>query len=625
MEMDMSIYTLASLLVLTSAVATAQPPATALPATQILAANCGTAFNGYGLEGSGDSAQTIAVSDPAVPFTQAVRVTNTKARPYPYNAVHKCTNVAPVKRGDLLVATFWVRNAGANPARNVLRIEPDFQNDAVYTQYLITNAPVDTASWTKYVIPFRMSQAEPAGSASFQLRFGAAAQTFEFGGISLVNHGLVALPLPPELTQTFAFHYPGRGDPNAEWRVAARARINTYRKAPVSLQIIDARGRAIKGATVSLRQISSPFNWATSVQPSDIVGGPRQTPGVTEQERQRYRTAITENFNSASMQNELKWPDWEEDKVTPIRALTWFAANGLRTRGHNLIWPNDTPDYLLPNDVRDPNTRAASVAKRALDHIDEIAGSLKGQIPEWDVVNEPYSNPYLAGLIALPPDIAQANGKIGNSAIPDWFKRARSADPAAKLFLNEYAIFERAEPIKRDYTKALVRYIQASGAPIDGVGFQVHYANSGPVFSDMAETIKAFDPLVKYFSATEFDAITLDEKLQADVLTDVATFVFGSPKFTTFQLWGFWDGNQDDGNGPLYTRDFKLKPAGAAWQRLTKQTWRTNTRGTTDAKGVFATRGFLGRYKITVFACGKYTTFDRDVNAPARFTLPVVC
>jgi endo-1,4-beta-xylanase len=624
--MYMRIYTLVSLWVLTSAAAvTAQTIDMTIPAKQILAPNCGTAFNGYGLEGPGDSAQTIVVNVPGVPFTEAVRVTNSKARPYTYNAAHKCSNVAPVNKGDLLVATFWVRNANANPARNVLRIEPDFQNDTIYTQYLITNAPVDKASWTKYVIPFRMREAEPIGGASFQLRFGAAAQTFEFGGISLANYGPLALPLPPQLTETFAFYYPGRGDPNAAWRGVARAGIDADRKAPVSIQITDARGSAVKGAIVSLRQTSSPFNWATSVQPSDIVGGPRQPPSLTAQQRQRYRKAIKENFNSASMQNELKWPDWEGDKVTPIRALEWFAANGLRTRGHNLIWPNDTPDNLLPDDVRNPATPAAMVSKRALDHIDELAGGLKGQMPEWDVVNEPYSNPYLTALIALPPNIAQSNGKIGNSTIPDWFKRARAADPGAKLFLNEFAIFERAEPVKRDYTKALVKYIQTRGAPIDGIGFQAHYATSGPVFCDMAETIEAFDPLVKYFSATEFDSITLDEKMQADVLEDVATFVFGSPKFTTFQIWGFWDGNQDDGNGPLYTRNFKLKPAGAAWQRLTQQTWRTNARGITNANGKLTIRAFLGQYKVTVFACGKYTTFDRGLSAPASFTLPVAC
>ena len=141
----------------------------------------------------------------------------------------------------------------------------------------------------------------------------------------------------------------------------------------------------------------------------------------------------------------------------------------------------------------------------------------------------------------------------------------------------------------------------------------------------MAETIEALDPLVKYFSATEFDSITIDEKMQADVLEDVATFVFGSPKFTTFQIWGFWDGNQDDGNGPLYTRNFKLKPAGAAWQKLTQQTWRTNARGVTNGNGKLTIRAFLGQYKITVFACGKYTTFDRSLGAPASFTLPVAC
>ncbi len=596
-----------------------------LPSTVVVPPTCGANFSGYGLDGAGDSSQSVKVNDPAVPFTEAVRVTNASAKAEIYSVAQVCSSVSAIAKDDVLVATYWLRNANANPAAQILRVEPDFQNDTSFQQYLVTNAPVDRAGWVKYAVPFRMKEGQALGAASFQFRFGSTAQSFEFGGISVKNYGQLGNVLPKELEDSFAFYYPGRGDPNVPWRTAAKARIEASRKAALNISVVGANNSAVKGAVVTVRQLSTPFNWATSAQPSDLVGGPRRTEGVTPQERQRYRSAIRANFNSASMQNELKWPDWEDDRVTPIRALKWFADNGLRTRGHNLVWPNDTPDFLLPTDVRDPATPPATVAKRALDHIAELAGRLKGQIPEWDVVNEPYSNTYLAGRIAFPPLITESSGRLGNKAIADWFKAARRADPDSKLFLNEFTIFERLEPLKRDYTRALVQSIQAQGGPVDGVGFQVHFAASAPVIADMDESVRLFDPLVKYFSATEFDSVTLDQKLQADVLEDVATYVFSQPKFLTFQIWGFWDGIQDDGNGPLFARDFTLKPAGQRWQSLTRQVWRTNVRGTTDAAGRYSTRAFLGKYRISVFACGKLTDFVRDLTGNTEVSLPIIC
>jgi hypothetical protein len=68
-----------------------------------------------------------------------------------------------------------------------------------------------------------------------------------------------------------------------------------------------------------------------------------------------------------------------------------------------------------------------------------------------------------------------------------------------------------------------------------------------------------------------------------------------------------------------------LKPAGQRWQSLTRQVWRTNTRGTTDAAGRYSTRAFLGKYRISVFACGKLTDFDRDLTGNAEVSLPIIC
>ncbi len=604
------------------------------PGTQLVSPACGTAFNGYGLDGPGDGAQTIAVSDSSLPFTQAVHVDHATAKQFSYLAVNNCSTIAAVKKDDVILATYWLRNANPTPATSILRIEMDLQDNTTYVQDFTSNTPTDLGVWKKYTIGFRAGTDGAAGAKSFQFRFGAAAQSFEFGGVSVVDYGQISGPLPADLVQQFSFYYPGRGDVNAAWRTAALANIEATRKANLTVAVTNANGTPLTKARVYIWQMSSAFNWMTSVIPSDIVGGPSATPGITALDRQRYRQAIHANFNGASMQNELKWPDWEGDQKTPTKALAWFRANNLRTRGHNLYWPGIANDYQLPADIQDKTTPVATVRQRSLDHIDKINSAIKGegevaqllgQIPEWDVVNEPYGNSYLQGLIAVPPFVEHTNGVLGNNIVIDWYKKVHATDPNTLLYLNDYSIFESLDPTHRAYTLAFAKYIKAGGAPLDGMGFQAHFAATGPVFSDMDSTLALFDPLVNHYGVTEFDAVTLDENLQADIVSDFATYVFGSPKFSTFQIWGFWDGNQDSNNGPLYRKDWSLKPAGAVWKQLTQKTWHTNTAGSTNSQGQFTTQAFKGRYKITVNACGKSTTVFNDVNAATTVSVPTGC
>ncbi len=603
-------------------------------AKTIVGASCGTKFNGYGLDDPGSFAQPINVRDPAVPFTKGLRINLTAAKQFTYLAIQSCKTINPVKKNDVILATYWVRNANPSPDKSILNIEMNLQDDTSFETDFVSNTPIDDGTWKRYTVAFKAQVDGLGGAKSFQFRFGLAAQSFEIGGISVLNYGQISGPLPANITTQFSFYYPGRGNPNAPWRTKALTHIEATRKANLTIAVTKADGTAATKAGVVIRQLNSSFNWMTSAQPSDIVGGPNLTPDITAQDRKLYRTAIKANFNGASMQNELKWPDWEGDQNTPTKALAWFRVNNLRTRGHNLYWPSIANNYQLPSDIQDPATPVATVRQRSLDHINKInpnnktegqVAQLAGQIPEWDVVNEPYNNAYLQGLIAVPPFVQQTPGVLGNNIVVDWYKLVHATDPNTLLYLNDYNIFDNLDPVHRAYTVAYATFIKAGGAQLDGIGFQSHFGAAGPVFSDMDETLALFDPLVNHYGVTEFDAVTLDENLQADILSDFATYIFGSPKFSTFQIWGFWDGNQDSRNGPLYRRDWSLKPAGALWQQLTQKTWRTNTAGYINGQGQFSTRAFLGRYKITVSACGKTTTLIQDVTAATTVTVPTGC
>jgi endo-1,4-beta-xylanase len=114
--------------------------------------------------------------------------------------------------------------------------------------------------------------------------------------------------------------------------------------------------------------------------------------------------------------------------------------------------------------------------------ISSIVGHYAGKVKAWDVVNEPMAD----GSSGVRTN---SNTTIPSPAPADWFfwsqylgrdyavnafKYAKAADPAALLFINDYNL-ESNTP-KLDSLIAYVKEIQALGAPIDGIGTEMHIA-----------------------------------------------------------------------------------------------------------------------------------------------------
>jgi GH35 family endo-1,4-beta-xylanase len=608
-------------------------------ATALLDSDTVATVSGYSK--AGDTVTPVAVSDPLVPFTRALRVNRSSSDEFAYSAAMIWTTRAAVKKGDLLVATVYLRNVIGN--RLPLRLELSFQlSDAPYTSTLLTGTPVDTRTWQKFAIPFRATQDFPSGQSSLQVRYGHAVQTFDVGGVAVANHGQVADPIPAAIANTFAAYYPGRGDPNAAWRTAALARIERHRKGDMTVRVTSASGAPLPNASVNIVQTDSSFKWGSAVSaislvcnaaspgdstrpcPTEDLSGKQQP--LTPADYRKLRAELLANFNSSSFYNDLKWTDWHNDQQIALDGIAWMKRKGLKLwRGHNLIWPSFEPDYLMPRDIIYPSLPAADMRRVIAQHFAQQLGQLKGQITEWDVVNEPFANYDVQGRIAS-PGVTASRGILGPAAVATWFKDARRLDPTALLFLNDYAIFENLNPTAQKYDLALVKYIQSLGAPVDGIGFQAHFGQSGGlVFSDLQRVILEFSPLVKRFSVTEFDITSIDPKYQADLTEDFMTFIFSQPKFHIFQMWGFWDGDHWLGSAPLYTRDWRLKPSGRVWQRLTRETWRTRANGVSGGTGEYKLRAFYGSYKITVTAGGKTCEKSLDFLRPAAIAVPMTC
>lgn len=541
---------------------------------------------------AGGSAVLVPVS--GQPFSQAVRITTTGGGSAIYNAQLSWTlNAASVNAGDLGLMTFWARRVSplGTPVQAILVLE---RNGGDYAKSLSTTLPSD-GTWRRYAIAFRMSDAFQPGQSRLAFQFSAGPQSFELGGITLVNYA----PSVNPATLGLEFYYPGR-DANAPWRAQAAAAIQQFRTSPITVRVVNPSGQPIAGATVRVRQTSHAFKFGSALNASTLVG--------TGRDADRYRAKVTELFNVATIENHLKWPFWETwGRTDADRGVDWLSQRRIPVRGHNLVWPNW--DNMPP----DAQALASGALRTRIDgHFDSILSTYRSRIFEWDVVNEPFSSFDVMGRIGGVPGVPASNGTLGNAEIVRWFQRARASEPGLKLALNDYNLLEGVDDTHRAYTLALLDWMRTQGAPVDTLGLQGHFGLV-PI-PQLQARIAQFAALPVRLAITEYDLPTLDDQLQADYLRDVLTLVFAEPKFDQFIMWGFWEGAHWMPEAAMYRRDWSIKPAGTVWSNLTRQQWWTDASGKTWSDGTFATRAYKGELIVEA-------TWKGTQSGSARVTL----
>jgi len=278
-------------------------------------------------------------------------------------------------------------------------------------------------------------------------------------------------------------------------------------------------------------------------------------------------------------------------------------------RGHNLVWP---AWRWLPSDLPALKNDKAALEKRIRDHINDEVSAMRGQLVEWDVINEPFANHDLMDI-------------LGKDAMIRWFKLARQEDFGPRLFLNDYPPLDGAavNNAHLNHFEETLRFLKASGAPLEGIGFQGHFGGGVIPPARVLSGLDRFAKLGLPIAITEFDVNTTDEPLQADYLRDFYTACFSHPAVSSILMWGFWEGRHWLPQAALYRRDWSIKPNGQAYRDLVFKQWWTNAGGKTDAKGAYATRGFLGDYEVTVIAPGgkAKTVTTKLVKGGARVTV----
>lgn len=216
---------------------------------------------------------------------------------------------------------------------------------------------------------------------------------------------------------------------------------------------------------------------------------------------QTQKELLAYHYNSVTPENEMKFESLHpsEEMYTFERAdeIASFAkAQGMKLRGHTLVWHNQTPDWMF-QDSKGGTIDAETLLDRMKSHIDTVVKRYKDSIYAWDVVNEVIADEG-AELLRQSKwlDIA------GEGFIAKAFEYAHEADSKAVLFYNDY---NESHPVKREKIYKLVKGLVDRGVPIHGVGLQAHWNIANPGLDDIRSAIERYASLGLQLQVTEMD------------------------------------------------------------------------------------------------------------------------
>jgi endo-1,4-beta-xylanase len=255
-----------------------------------------------------------------------------------------------------------------------------------------------------------------------------------------------------------------------------------------------------------------------------------------------YAAVAASEFNYLTPENEMKWSFTE---ATPNAfsfaggdALVAFAEeHQMRVKGHCLVWHSQLPEWVK-------NLATADEVRQAMtNHIRQVAGHFKGKVAAWDVVNEAIDD---GNDNALRDSVFYQ--QLGETYIDEAFRVARSADPDALLFYNDYSTEGLGG--KSDAAYALVKRLVNTGVPIDGVGLQMHISGSGyPPVAELAANIQRLSELGLLVNISELDvslcSVSGDQATKFEVqrqrYREVVATCLAASKCHAVTLWGVTD------------------------------------------------------------------------------------
>ena len=305
---------------------------------------------------------------------------------------------------------------------------------------------------------------------------------------------------------------------------------------------------------------------------------------------QRYREIVDRLFSIVVFENDLKdgnWsPDFDEKRKAQRnaeldQAFAWFAARHIPVRGHYLMQVA-TPFNL--HDVKD----STIIRERTLASVKERLEFVKDRVVEWDVINHPIAWNG-ADMLNKRPGLEHLDREV--------FTLARSLTKLP-FCINEDQVF-RPGP-QCDDTLTYIQALNAAGLTVHGLGNQAHFHETYlPSPEHLLAVTDRFAKVVPHQCITEYDIVTTeDEELAADYTRDALIAAFSHPAYTSFLLWGFWEGSHWKPAAASWNKDWSIRKRGEVLEEWIGRRWHTKVTLQTDANGGVKWRGFPGWYEV---------------------------
>ena len=264
--------------------------------------------------------------------------------------------------------------------------------------------------------------------------------------------------------------------------------------------------------------------------------------------------------------------------------LKWCQENGMKMRGHTLVWHTQAPNWFFRENYADDGeyvdketmlARMESYIEQLLTHVQE---EYPGVIYCWDVVNE-----------AVDPDSADEESgfscrtKCGedpnpwyDTIGPDYVEMAftyarKYAADDVKLFYNDYNTFQ---PAKTAGIFTLCSSLKEKGL-IDGIGMQGYWGLDYPPMKDIKTAMTKFSELGLKIQVTEL-SVGVDKKndvmfeKQAKKYGEIFNLIYemdsdngGPANITNVTLFGLVDHYRegDTTNSRIFDENYEPKPS----------------------------------------------------------------